>query len=263
MKLSVNKRGSGEPLLMIHGIISDGSFFDEAAKELAGSCSVITYDRRGYGNSEADEEGHDYTVASQAEDAAEILREYASEKAWIFGNSAGGLIGVELAIRHPELVRGLVLLEPSLIFDDESRAMMAAWNGELNNYVKENRIKQAMPAFSRMIDASSPERGRTPARSMTMAEMRMAYHNLTNFMYGELNEVQTYFPDLETVKSVAVPACILVSEDGTESMFAKTSLAGASYLGWPVKKVPGNHNAVREESSAFADKLKSILEEWR
>ena len=262
MGLSVRKRGTGEPLLMIHGIISDGSFFDEAADCLEKDFTVITYDRRGYGTSEEGKDPADYTVGAQAEDAAGVLKEYAGEKAWIFGNSAGGLIGVELALRHPELVKGLILLEPSLIFDEESKAMMAAWNGELNGYVREKKIRQAMPAFSRMIEADSPSREKAPQKSMTMAQIRMAYHNLDNFMYGELNEVQTYFPDLETVRGIGVPACILVSRDGAGSMFARTSKAGAAHLGWPVETVPGNHNAAKEESSALAGKVREIVAGW-
>ena len=72
MNLYSYSTGAGTPLLMIHGIISDGSFFDEAASFLADEYQVISYDRRGYGRSTG-EKWTDFSVGAQAEDAARIL----------------------------------------------------------------------------------------------------------------------------------------------------------------------------------------------
>ena len=238
---------------MLHGIMSGASFFDEAAEALSNDYRVITYDRRGYGGEPAPADG-DYTVSTQAEDAAAVLASQATGPAWVFGNSAGGLIAVELCLRHPELVRGLVLLEPSLVVDDESRQEIAAWNAELNGYLASNRIKRALPAFARVVGDPSGGKGAT-----SLAQMRAAYANLDNFMHGELNEVQRYAPSPSVLATIDVPVCVLVTTEGRAGMFGRTSESGARALGWPVAFVEGYHNAARDNARAFAKTLRDVL----
>ena len=255
--MAVFATGQGDPLLMLHGIISDASFFDEAATKLAGSYRVITYDRRGYGASDKPADG-DYTVAAQADDAAAVLQEHASAPAWVFGNSAGGLIAVELCLRHPQLVRGLVLLEPSLVVDPDSKAQIAAWNAELNGYVESNRIKRALPAFARVVGDPSGGKG-----ASSLAQMRAVFANLDNFMHGELNEVQRYAPSPQVLAGIQVPVCVLVTKQGRDGMFGQTSRSGAEALGWPIAYVEGYHNAARDNAPAFAATLTQVLEGMR
>ena len=250
-------QGENEPLLMIHGIISSADFFNGISDCLKKDFKMISYDRRGYGLSEQ-ENIKDFTVSSQAEDAAKILSENVKEPAWIFGNSAGGLIAIELALKYPELVRGLILMEPSLAFDDESKTMIAEWNSELNGYVQAKKIKKALPAFSRVIGNENEKK-----ESVTLSEMKQTYKNLSNFMFGELNEVQNYRPEKTDVKSMDVPVVIYVTEDGVESIFAKTSLNGAKELEWKVEMIPGYHNTVKENPLEISKYIKKTIDEMR
>ena len=252
MDLNVNVRGSGEAVLMVHGIISDASFFDGAADVLKDKYKVIAYDRRGYGKNE--DTLQQFTVAAQAEDAANVIKMYSDGPAWVFGNSAGGLISIELALNFPELVKGLILLEPSLVYDDESVRLIEEWNRELNGYVESKKIKRALPAFSRVIG------GEASAEKMTLEQMKQTYKNLTNFMYGELNEVQHYRPDIETVRGIKCPVKIFVTADGQDSIFAKTSVAGAKTVGWDIIEVPGRHNMAKEKATEFARALDETIE---
>lgn len=258
MKLPVYTAGNGTPILMIHGIISDGSFFHDAAELLKEQYTVITYDRRGYGAGMADDI-RDFSVRSQAEDAAEILKTYAKEPAWIFGNSAGGLVAIELCLHYPELVKGMILLEPSLAFDEESKELLGAWNRELNGYLEEKKIKKALRAFIRIVGESKKSGEQNTGRSATMEEMARTYKNLNNFMYGELNEVQRYFPDPARVKEIEVPVAVLISSEGADTLFARTSRNGAGLLGWTICKIPGNHNAVKDMPASSAQIIKKVL----
>ncbi len=132
--LHTQVRGEGEALLLIHGILRDSGFFDAAAERLSEHYRVITYDRRGYGKSRSGN-WSSYTVKEQAEDAEAILRALCTSPAWIVGNSAGGLIATQLALQAPELVCGMILLEPSFGYDAQANEDLRAWNRELNEYV--------------------------------------------------------------------------------------------------------------------------------
>jgi pimeloyl-ACP methyl ester carboxylesterase len=253
-ELNVNVKGAGEPLLMIHGIIGDGTFFNESGAYLSKNYKVITYDRRGYGKGNY-KNYDDFSVRVQAEDAAGILRSTCESPAWVLGNSAGGLIALELAMKYPELVRGMILVEPSLGYNEEEKKKLLAWNKQLNGYIEEGKIKKALPAFSQVIGGSVESQ----KKNITLQEMQQTYKNLTAFMYGELNEVQHYTPTIEELKEINVPVVIAVTERGRESFFATSSVSAADIIGWPIVHFPGYHNVAQELPFDFACMLDGII----
>lgn len=120
-RLHYEEHGSGGPILCIHGAGSSAIAWADAAKELARLGRVITYDRRGCARSERPVPYERTSVAEQTDDAAVLLDALAATPAVVIGRSYGGMMAVDLAIRYPELVRALVLLEP-----DASRELAPA-----------------------------------------------------------------------------------------------------------------------------------------
>ena len=55
-----------------------------------------------------------YEIATHADDVARLIKTLSREPAFIFGSSLGALIGVEVAVRHPGVVRLLIAHEPGL-----------------------------------------------------------------------------------------------------------------------------------------------------
>jgi pimeloyl-ACP methyl ester carboxylesterase len=109
--LYYDQHGNGTPLLLIHGTGADAAMWGEAVGLLAAGARVVAYDRRGHSRSPGPPAA-DY--ARDAEDAAMLLHGVGAAPAVVLGWSVGGLIALELAIAHPELVRALVLVEPPL-----------------------------------------------------------------------------------------------------------------------------------------------------
>jgi pimeloyl-ACP methyl ester carboxylesterase len=107
--------GTGPVLLLIHGGVSDSSMLKEFAGRLADRYAVVTYDRRGYGDSALEDPDQEQSVALHADDAHRLLSELTDEPADVLGLSSGAFIGIELAGRHPEQVRTLVAFEPPLV----------------------------------------------------------------------------------------------------------------------------------------------------
>jgi 3-oxoadipate enol-lactonase len=108
-------------VVLSHALGCDLSMWDELANRLAGECRVICYDQRGHGSSAAP--AGPYTMAELADDAARLLRELdAGPVVWI-GLSMGGMVGQELALRHPSLVAALVVANSTSSYPEEARAM--------------------------------------------------------------------------------------------------------------------------------------------
>ncbi|MDE1997807.1 MAG: alpha/beta fold hydrolase [Burkholderiales bacterium] len=95
-------------IVLSHALGQDGSMWDTVANELAATCNVICPDTRGHGRSQTPSEP--LTMTELAADAARVIDEVADGEPVIWvGLSMGGLIGQELAIRHPDKVKALVL----------------------------------------------------------------------------------------------------------------------------------------------------------
>ncbi|MDE2075661.1 MAG: alpha/beta fold hydrolase [Burkholderiales bacterium] len=95
-------------IVLSHALGQDGSMWDAVANELAATCNVICPDTRGHGRSQTPSEP--LTMTELAADAARVIDEVADGEPVIWvGLSMGGLIGQELAIRHPDKVKALVL----------------------------------------------------------------------------------------------------------------------------------------------------------
>jgi pimeloyl-ACP methyl ester carboxylesterase len=108
-------RGDGPPVLLIHGLASDGTAMAPVAEAVAAAGGrAIAYDRRGYGESGAPEPYHGTTVEEQAEDAAALLRALDAGPAVVAGDGFGALVALDLAKRHGGLVRALALSNPAL-----------------------------------------------------------------------------------------------------------------------------------------------------
>jgi 3-oxoadipate enol-lactonase len=103
------RRGKPEHTIVFsHALGQDGSMWDLVANEAAATCRVICPDTRGHGRSHIP--SGPLTLAELAADAARLIDEVADGEPVIWvGLSMGGLIGQELAIRHPDKVKALVL----------------------------------------------------------------------------------------------------------------------------------------------------------
>ena len=115
--LAYAEHGAGAPVLLIHGLASDHIALASPAMEIAAAgagARVITYSRRGYDGSDAPEPYLGTTVAEQAEDAAAVLRGLDATGALVAGEGFGALIALDLLLRHGELARAAVLVDPPL-----------------------------------------------------------------------------------------------------------------------------------------------------
>jgi pimeloyl-ACP methyl ester carboxylesterase len=112
VSLYYEEHGAGEPIVCIHGTGSSAAFWADAAKELETHGRTIVYDRRGCFRSERPEP-YATTVHQQTDDAAALIDALGAAPAIVNGRSYGGAIALDLALRYPDRVRALALLEPA------------------------------------------------------------------------------------------------------------------------------------------------------
>ena len=111
VRLYYEERGTGTPILGLHGAGSAAVFWEDAAERLSRLGRVITYDRRGSWRSERPERYDVTSVPEHADDALALLRALDAEPAVLIGRSYGGTVALDVALRRPASVLGVALLE--------------------------------------------------------------------------------------------------------------------------------------------------------
>jgi 3-oxoadipate enol-lactonase len=100
--------GNGAPVLFSHGFLMDHEMFEQQVAALAPEFRCITWDERGFGATPATEE---FTYWDSADDALALLSHLGIEKAFLVGMSQGGFLSMRAALRAPERVLGLGLID--------------------------------------------------------------------------------------------------------------------------------------------------------
>jgi 3-oxoadipate enol-lactonase len=108
ISLFYERRGSGEPVLLVQGMSGSHVAWGESfLGELGEGLDLVAYDHRGVGESTPQTEP--FTIVQLADDAAGLLDTLGWESAHVVGISMGGMVAQELALRHPQRLRTLTL----------------------------------------------------------------------------------------------------------------------------------------------------------
>ncbi len=126
--LAYIEKGEGEPVVFVHGAISDLRIWLNQVESFSESFRAISYSRRGHWPDQSTDDIPRYTRNGHAKDLAGFLNALDLGKAHLVGHSFGGAVALLTALQNPELVRSLVLAEPSPfvdLFDDSETKLVA------------------------------------------------------------------------------------------------------------------------------------------
>ncbi len=108
-------RGSGEPVVFVHGGLSDLRIWEFQVEAFADRYRTVAYSFRHYHPNPPVEAGADITHAMLVEDLATLLDTLNVAPAHLVGQSTGGFVSLLLARDQPDLVRSLTLAEPPIL----------------------------------------------------------------------------------------------------------------------------------------------------
>lgn len=127
-ELYYKKMGDGEPIIVVHGgPVLDHGYLEPYFKPLAKDYELLYYDQRLSGRSSADVDSVDITLANFVEDIEGLRKEFRYEKFHLMAHSWGGLLGMKYAIKYPDHLNSLILLNSmpasSELWQEENQMM--------------------------------------------------------------------------------------------------------------------------------------------
>lgn len=123
--------GDGPTVILAHGFLMDRSMFDPQVTALASTHRVITWDERGFGDTEYD--GQPFTYWDSAADCLGLLDHLGIDRAVVGGMSQGGFVSLRVALSTPDRVRGLILIDTQA--GQEDAEVIPLYQGMIDDWV--------------------------------------------------------------------------------------------------------------------------------
>ena len=243
--------GVAAPIVLSHALGLDLHMWDELAAQLAAQeRPVLRYDHRGHGGSAVP--AGPYSMDDLVDDAARLIREWGRGPVVWVGLSMGGMVGQGLAIRHPELVKGLVLANTSSQYPEAAKAM---WAQRIEAVESKGLAAIVDMVMERYLTAEY-----RAAQPDALAELRQRVLRTDAAGYVACCHAVAAVDWLERLRTVRCPTLVI---------------AGALDVGAPVamsqamaQRVPGaelivldaaSHLSVAEQPALFAQALNAFL----
>ena len=148
IELDIHDRGSGEPVVFVHGGSTDECYAVIQEPALAERFRVIHYQRRGWGRSSHD--GLPLSIQQQSADCRAVMLHSGIDRAHLVGLSYGGAILLQFALDYPDAVHSLALVEPGLPGELEDPELGTAFEEAIALYAagdKEGTVRTAFGAI--------------------------------------------------------------------------------------------------------------------
>ena len=209
-RLAVHTRGSGLPLVMLHGFPLDHTMWS-GQDALADAVWLIVPDQRGFGASRGTPPE---SIVQLADDVAALLDAlHVAEPAVICGLSMGGYVAEHVAARHPARVRAVVLVDTKLEADTpEARAARAKLATTVERVGQEAVAEAMIPNLLARSEAARAN----PARPRIEEHLRRTIHATPVETITAALAALAARPDMvEPMRAVAVPVLLVVGEEDT------------------------------------------------
>ena len=210
-RIAVECAGRGPTLLFVHGGVGDRTRWTPLFPLLASRFTACAMDRRGHG---ASGDSPEYSLSKEAEDVTAVVKSRPGPVV-VFGHSYGAVAALEATFLTDRISK-VMLYEPPLHEPVEKSLAAAARFDEM---VRHGELEQALITFqTEVVQQSTAEIARMKTRPTwpaLVASMRVHPR--------QMRALSTYRFDAVRMKSVAIPALLLLGAD-TASPYAKQSI---------------------------------------
>ncbi|WP_343671036.1 alpha/beta hydrolase [Chitinophaga sp.] len=234
--------GNKPPLILLHGLMTNGLCWTDLARTLEKDYDVIMPDARGHGLSSVPDYGYQYD--DLANDVAGLIQALKLPPPFLVGHSMGGMTAAVVAGSKPNILKGVILADPPFISPEVQREV---WDSD----VAEQHRKVLQLSLEEVI---ADGRARHPHRSLETIEL-FAKARLQTSM-AAFNVLTPPYPDYKTlVSSIDIPALLVFGDRGVVTAEIAKELQGLQ-----VEQIANaGHSLHMDQPERFAAIVKAFL----
>ncbi|MDD7793469.1 alpha/beta fold hydrolase [Clostridium sp. 'White wine YQ'] len=260
-------RGNGKTLLLIPA--GEGKYYSGLADILSNEYKVITYDRRANGRSTINDP-QNFEIGQQSRDAVAILHAVGEESSFVFGNSAGAVIALDMAKTYPGSVLAVIAHEAPMARMHPEAPKWQRFFARV--YLTAFRFGSTVASLRFMFGAQVPVIKMIKASKKAEEYIRKynsptdEHHKSSNNeadipMKLELLQVTNYMPDVERLKKSGVKVFMAVGEWSLnkKTWYAISNKVLAEKLECELVTFPGHHGSLADMPDEWALTLRNIL----
>ena len=154
--------GNGPVVILAHGFLMDQTMFDSQVAALSPEFRVITWDERGFGQTKWD--GKDFTYWDSANDCLGLMDHLGIKKCAIGGMSQGGFLTMRAALKAPERVTALILIDTAA--DNDNEETLAGYRMMVDTWVQHGPVPDLTEIIANIIIAEPIENAKSIAKWM-------------------------------------------------------------------------------------------------
>jgi len=252
-------RGSGTLMVMVPGANGEATAFERVAEHLAEHYTVVTYDLRGFSRSRHEgPQDYDHRLETDADDVRRLIGHLTDEPAILFGASSGGIVVLEVLIRHPSVVRTLLPFEPPAVKQLPDGQTWLKFFAEVYDLYRRSGMKPALERFSQAFVES--DRQILAARAKDGGDGQYAAANAMYWFKHELRQYPAVELDLVTLRTHADRVVLLGGRESRGRPAYDVNVELGRKLGRDVIELPGGHLGCLAHPAEFARELVRALE---
>lgn len=238
--------GNKPPLILLHGLMTNGLCWTDLARTLEKEYDVIMPDARGHGQSSVPDYGYHYE--DHADDVAGLIRTLGLPPPFLLGHSMGGMTAAVVASLKPNLLRGLILADPTFLSSKVQREVYVS-------DVAEQHRKRLDMSFDELV---AKARDRHPDRSLETLELFARARLQTSMAAFDILTPPN--PDYtQLVTNIDVPALFVFGDKGVVSPDVAQELQRLN-PGFQIEQIrEAGHALHLDQPKRFAAVVKSFL----
>ncbi len=246
--------GDGPPVVFSHGLLLSTRLWDAQVEALRGRYRCIAYDHRGQGQSDVPPD-RSISMDACAADAEALVKALGVAPCHFVGLSMGGMVGMRLAARRPEILRSLALLETSADPEPEEN---------VGRYRLLNAVARLVGPWAVAGTVMPILFGRTfltdPARAAERARWRALLAGTRRSIWRAVNGVVERPSVHGELAAVRLPTLVMVGEEDVATVPAKAERIAAAIAGARLLRIPrAGHTSPVEEPAAVTAALRDFL----
>ncbi len=205
LSIFYHDEGAGEPIVLIHGFPLSSEMYQPQRAALSSRFRVITPDLRGAGRSDAPADG--YSMDVYADDIVALLDHLGIGQAIVGGMSMGGYVVFALLRRHPERVKGVILIDTRAEADNEE--------GRANRFkmIDQARNEGVMQIADALLPKLLTERTRRERPELADWLREIMLGTPVDGIIGALQAMAARPDATDLLPRIAVPTLIIVGSD--------------------------------------------------